>query len=137
MPHGQGKEMALRCLHHLVPRIFSARKVGEWYTSLWQEHSLSIPRGWLIPPKMLTPVLLLRRFKLGAKVLNIPHDEINWDMPGRGDVRVLVGFKWQDKKNRPKPPEKWGDYGLGSLLEALDTGYWLDYIEGLIDAWDE
>jgi len=137
IPHGQTKAMAQACLRHLVPRIFSARQVGEWYISLWQEHGLSVPTGWLVPPKALPMQMALRRFKLGAETLNIPHDEIDWTIPGSSDARALVVFKWQGYKNKPKPPEKWGDYSLGRLLEAIDTGYWLDYLYGLINAWEE
>jgi hypothetical protein len=137
IPYGQGKEMAKRCLRHLVPRIFSARKIGEWYVSLRQDHGLSLPAGWLVPPKALPMQMALRRFEHGAKILGIPHDEMDWVIPGNGDVRAMVVFKWQGYKNKPKPPEKWKDYGLGGLLEAMDTGYWLDYLYGLINAWEE
>ena len=137
IPHGQTREMAQRCLRHIVPRIFSARATGEWYVSLLRDHSLSLPTGWLVPPRDLPMQIALRQFALGAEALNISHDEIDWVIPGNGDVRAMVVFKWQGYKNRPKPPEKWKSYGLGGLLEAMDTGYWLDYLYGLINSWDE
>ena len=134
IPHGQTREMAARCLKHLVPRIFSARQIGEWYVSLWRDHGLSIPPGWLVPPRDLPMQMTLRLFKIGAEALNVPHDELDWMIPGDGDVRALIIFKWQGWKNRPKPPERWKGYGLGGLLEAMDTGYWLSYLQGLINA---
>ena len=118
--------MTRRCLAHIVPRIYRADQVGEWYVSLWQEHGLSLPRGMLLPRSDVPMTLARRLFTHGAAVLGMA----DWEPHGGPDVAALAALKWRGKKI--KKPKSWGKYGLGSLLEAVDTGYWLDYLEGVL-----
>lgn len=124
--HNQSKEMAHRCLSHIVPRIYRAHQVGAWYVALWQEHGLSVPKGMLLPQKDIPMSTAYRLFKHGAAVLGMT----DWEPHGGQDVAALAILKWRGKKI--KKPKSWGKYGLGSLLEAIDTGYWLDYLEGVL-----
>jgi len=133
VPYGQTREAACKSLWSAA-RALTARAIGRWYVSLWQVHGLSIPRGLLPAVRSLSPGIALRFFNKGAGFFGIPHAEIEWTYGLGGDVRALAILRWQGKRLPVEPPERWGKYPFGSLVEAVETGYWLDYLEGVIGA---
>jgi len=45
--HGQSREMKQRCLDVLIEKL-GAQCIGIWYSSLWFDHGLSVPRGQIL-----------------------------------------------------------------------------------------
>lgn len=127
--HSNSKALTRKCLPHLVPTIFSAARIGMWYESLWRFNGLSVPKGNLIPPQDLPLSIRLRMFNEGRKAIGLVELE-EWLTPDGVDIRGIVVSRWAGKtRGIPKLPK-----GLPAapLYEAIATGYWLDYLEGII-----
>jgi hypothetical protein len=124
MSHGQALWMAMSCLHHMG-RVQGLRKIGEWYVALWQKHGLTVPRGILVPQKQVTVAQARNHFERGRRY----HPD---GIPDDVD-ELQVGYAAQTWRNkRPDIPEN-GQQALRVRLEqAMDDGYWLDYLEGVL-----
>lgn len=131
--HSNSKELTRKCLPHLVPAIFSASRIGMWYESLWRFNALSVPPGMLIPPKDLPVAMRLRMFMKGCEVMGIEIDD--WQMADDDwtDIRGTITSRWAGKtRNAPKVPKRWHGMSTQLLYQAMFTGYWMDYLEGII-----
>ncbi|NIV32835.1 MAG: hypothetical protein GWN58_26335 [Anaerolineae bacterium] len=123
MAHGQEREMAVRCLHH-IGHLRGLRRIGEWYVALWQEHELGVPRGILIPPGKESVPRARNYYERGrTRQAAIPErvDELQ------------VGYAiraWRGK--RVKLPEGTNAIMHERMVRAVDDGYWLDYLEGIL-----
>ena len=133
MEYGQTKGAACKSLW-AAARAISPHAIGKWYVSLWKEHDLEIPKGMLFPPELVSPSSGLHFFNKGCDFLHIPRDGANWTISPGGDIRGLAILEWQGRKLPVrKPPVKWGNYNFSALVDAVDAGYWLDYLEGVLD----
>ena len=129
--HNNSKELTRKCLAALVPNVFPAAQIGKWYKSLWDRNGLSVPRGALIPPKDLPVSMRLRMFSRGLKILQI--NTAGWQTHDGNDIRGIIGARWAGKtRNIPKPPKEWQGILVARLYEAMDIGYWIDYLEGVV-----
>lgn len=130
--HNNSKELTRKCLAHLVPVIFSAIKIGQWYERLWRFNGLSVPKGKLIPPKDLPLSMRLRMFNEGCETLGVQPD--GWETEDGIDVRGAAIARWAGKTRRstPKVPYTWQGISSARLYEAMATGYWMDYLKGVI-----
>lgn len=129
--HNNSKELTRLCLTHLVPNVFTAIRIGMWYESLWRFNGLSVPKGNLIPPKDLSIAARLRMFNKGCKILRLEID--GWETRNAVDVRGCVMARWTGKtRGIAKPPKVWQGVPVARLYEAMATGYWMNYLEGVI-----
>jgi len=124
IPHGQTREMALRCLYQAA-RSVGADRVGAWYVALWQEHGLSVPRGLLLPQKRVPVSLALQYYRKGAALLGITSDP-GWDT----DTAVGAAIaRWHGKSVESHSSDS---IPLERRVAAISTGYWVTYLEGVI-----
>jgi len=119
--------MTRRCLAFIGNRL-GYQRVGKWYTSLWQEHGLSVPKGLLIPLKLVKAYDVIRYCE------SLPEGD--WQVPKKGDYRVWVATKWQGR--RPKwstgtIPSEWNGVSQQKVRETIESGYWKEYLEGMFD----
>lgn len=129
--HNNSKALTRKCLVHLVPTVFSAARIGMWYSDLWHVHGLSVPRGILYPPKTLPVSMRLRMFNKGCKILGLEIED--WEVSDGTDIRGAVVQRWAGKtRNVPKVPTKWNGVATSRLYTAMFTGYWMDYLEGVV-----
>jgi len=129
--HDNSKELTRKCLVHLVPNGFAAIRLGLGYEGLWRFNGLSVPKGSLIPPEDLPVAIRLRLFNKGCEILGIQIDE--WETHNSVDVRGCIMARWAGKtRGIAKPPRKWQGIPVARLYKAMATGYWMDYLEGLI-----
>lgn len=129
--HNNSKELTRKCLIHLVPRVFPASQIGRWYQGLWNLAGLSLPHGILIPPKDLPIATRLRMFNKGCAILGLQIDD--WETYNSVDVRGCVMARWAGKtRGIPKLPKIWEGIPVARLYEAISTGYWIDYLEGVV-----
>jgi hypothetical protein len=124
--YGQTKEMTRRCLA-LIGSTIGYPRVGRWYTALWQEHGLSVPKGLLVPPGMVKAHDIIR-------YCNISLPEEGWHVLDKGDYRVWVATRWQGR--RPKWSSgvilsEWNGVSQDNVMDAIETGYWKEYLEGV------
>ena len=128
MHFGQTNEMTARCLA-MAARTVTLPKVGMWYVGLWQEHKLHIQKGLLIPPKQTSTSTCLDIIKRGAVLRGLPRDldwSVEWlDAKGR-DLRGAVIRYWKGKKTEQPNPVNGVTFEM--LWEALESGYWLNYL---------
>ena len=130
--YGNTLTMKRLCLKRLLLNVGSA-KVGTWYTSLWQQHGLSVPRGLLVPRSDVPLAGALHMMGWGAKLRgrDVPDDAAG--------VRGLVHLSWAGKKLNRKVVQlqKVAAETGAPVLEMrdwLEDGYWLEYFSGVIGA---
>lgn len=141
LAHGQTRECAKRCLRALI-RCQSVVEIGRWYVSLWEKHGLSIPKGFLIPKRVLSGHKSVSLMRLGAPLVGITLD---WDNPKwlissqtqyARDFRALVAKWWstgvRPRKKLKRPPKQHAGVTAEALRSAADSGYWLSYLCGVL-----
>jgi len=105
-------------------RILGLYNIGEWYVTLWQHHGLTVPHGLLIVPGRVSITQARNCFERGKRYrADIPEDV----------DELQVGWALQTwRRKRGTAPEN-GQRALRECLEcAIDDGYWLNYLEGVI-----
>lgn len=139
LEYGQSKEMVRRALDALCHRV-GARRVGKWYVSLWEEHGLSVPKGLLVPRKMIPGHRIIHHLETGAKLSNtvLPEtDDWNVKTPrgGTTDWRVWVATKRFMNYN-----PRWASGRLvteknglraDTAVLLIEDGYYYDYLTGI------
>jgi hypothetical protein len=124
IPHGQSKKAARVSLRAAAKRL-TARAIGEWYVSLWQEHGLSVPRGWLMDPKKVPTTLAVRFYYVGAELYGFA-DQVDGSLPIVGDAIAA----WRGR--RAPAPDEYAGIPFERLVEAVGEGYWLEYLRYLV-----
>lgn len=129
---GNTREALEKCGLALI-RAIGAFQIGPWYTSLWQEHGLSIDTGLLIPPQALKVWQLIELMEQGARLDGIELPSTGWDQKGKKgitDVRAQVALRFQDKRRkwRDTLPKEHNGYTTLELKDWLSEGYWTDYL---------
>jgi len=123
MAQGQTREMAARCLQ-LMGCLLGPCNIGQWYVALWETHGLSVPRGILLAPKQETSARARNHYVRGRDYrVSIP-EEVD---------EALIGYAiraWRGK--RVKLPEGSDRHLHERMIQAVDDGYWLDYLEGIL-----
>jgi hypothetical protein len=121
-----------------IPPMFrnvGVERIGVWYAYLWREQGLSMNKGRLYPRRELPMYVLMGMLKLGAKVLraSMPEDRGYWLEDNR-DWRAAVISKSIGKKKKwaKGTPKSWDGYTPADILDCLDTGYWADYMLGVM-----
>jgi len=144
MAHGVEQEMTRRCLRYLAMTV-GARYIGRWYYALWNEHGLAVNKGLLIPPKAIKVYEGVRLMEAGviANRLSLPEmEDSDWVInPGTRhsrDFRALCVMRWRTTdlvtgkkgslKKAYRPPVMHAGVSSDDLIEAVEAGYWLDYI---------
>jgi len=125
--HGQSRTMQIYCLA-LLSMTVGVSKIGKWYTSLWSENNVMVPKGTLYPPSAVPMQSCLRFIETGLAIMGSEGDVDRFTESGY-DLRALVVLRWKGKKKLPEEP---GNQPI--LAEALEVGYWLDYLAGIIEA---
>jgi hypothetical protein len=138
LEHGQTKEMTKRALDILCKRV-GARYVGQWYISLWEEHGLSVPKGLLMPRKMVTGPTMLMFASKGAELDGavLPYD--GWMVKSNTrkpvDWRVWVGTKrfmnYNPKWARGRIPSEKNGIAIDTMVRFIEDGYYYDYLAGI------
>jgi len=132
MAFGQTKEMARRCLEQAC-KVLSPTRVGPWYVALWKKHNLSVPTGLLIPPKDCPLSLALTYIDKGLQFRGHSGPS-SWKNEEGVDARSLTYKRWQGKSPGGLMKGKIGGvtFSWDLLRLALDEGYWLNYLEGIV-----
>lgn len=129
------KAGALVCATTLV-EIVGGERVGSWYISLWEEHGLHIPKGLLTPKKLTTIPKAMELMVLGASLEGIELDlnEKGWLIPPRNrNFLAQIAQRWTRRRIRGvKPPAEWNGFTGDRVIEWLNNGYWLEYLEGVV-----
>jgi hypothetical protein len=136
MAHGQTKEMALRCLHYTA-RSLGAGRIGRWYVSLWQEHGLSVKKGWLLQPHEVPMYQAREMFDKGYALLG-DGSITDWSSDGV-DVRDCAFAQFVPARLRKAHHKELegcacATFPISSqlLVSYAQAGYWLEYLEGVI-----
>lgn len=121
-----------KCALAIFDRIGAAR-VGQWYTSLWQEEGLSVNRGILVPPRDMRIRQLIPLMNLGAKIHGRELPEEGWERDGhkgKYDVRAQIVLSFQGRRRKWKEalPKSHNGYTIRDLISYLDDGYWANYM---------
>ena len=127
MQHGQTRDFAIKCLRATALAI-TAMNVGQWYVALWREHGLSVPRGFLVPPRNCATGDAMRLIDSGLALrgIELPAD---WSTEDGDDVRGLAIQRWRQGQGRVAD----GVEISGSVVSAaLSDGYWLAYLDAVI-----
>jgi hypothetical protein len=145
MAHGQTKEMALRCLHYTA-RSLGADKIGHWYVSLWQEHGLSVKKGWLLQPHEVPMYQAREMFDKGYRLLGPcrvrqGHGDgsiTDWSIDGV-DVRdcafaQFVPARLRKARHRKLAGCAGATFPISNelLVSYAQAGFWLTYLEHTI-----
>lgn len=126
LPKGQERETKALCLDYAV-RALTAGAIAKWYVSLWQDYSLTVPTGRLIPPEQY-PLYKGRQFY-----------DIGWRLMGRPpvkphityDVRDLAFAKWTGRWRVYRGKVN-STFSLGTAIECVSEGYWYEYMQTVI-----
>lgn len=123
MAHGQEHAMATRCLHQMG-HVVGLDRIGQWYVGLWEKHGLSVPRGILVPPRSVSTAQARNYYVRGREYQGLPTGDID---------EAQVGFGIQLWKNRrPDLPQNGHQTLRDQIVRAVNSGYWLDYLGGII-----
>lgn len=133
---GNSNESLKKCALRMFNRV-SARRVMDWYVSLWKEHDLSVNRGLLIPAKSRKVRALVPLIELGAAIHNKELPPTGWEVKGKKgtyDIRAQVALKFQGKSRKWKEriPEHHNGVETDQLHIWLDEGLAAKYILGVL-----
>jgi hypothetical protein len=144
MSVGQTADTAAKSLLTIATH-YSAEAVMKWYVSLWKEHEIPVPKGFVRPEKTFTVAQALASFlPLGARItgLEMTDDESVWMMnPGTKharDFRALCVLHWQGKvfrkeRKQYRAPLIWRGYNRADITKALREGYAMTYLCDVLD----
>jgi hypothetical protein len=132
----QTKEMTVRCLHY-VARSLGADRIGRWYVSLWQDHGLSVKKGWLLQPHEVPMHQARGMFDKGYALLgdgSITDWSSDWI-----DVRDCAFAQFVPAKKRKMHHKelaksfaaKLSTKSNRVLVSYAQAGFWIDYLEGV------
>jgi hypothetical protein len=124
MEAGQGKEMTRRCLYAAAMAL-GANDVGHWYVQLWEEHGLSVRKGFLVPPKSVALSTAIRYFKAGCALQGIQLEQ----QPENDKVIGMAIQRWRG--HLVANPKRYQDVPFAALVRAVDDGYWFSYLKGV------
>lgn len=123
-----------KCIIALCRNI-GADKVGGWYTSLWQKHDLSVPRGLLVPKKDHSVNMVMHLMNVGSLVLGkgklIVEEWNRRDDKGQYNLLSQAAVYWIGKRPRWRRKAKDISGDLPELLKLIYTGYWVTYLLGI------
>lgn len=133
---GNSREALRKCALRMFKRI-SARRVKDWYVTLWQEHGLSVDKGLLLPPKEWKVRNLVPLIELGAAVHDRELPTAGWEYKGEKgtfDIRAQVALRYQGKRRRWKEriPEHHNGVDISDLHRWIDEGYCAKYMLGML-----
>lgn len=130
---GSSGAMVRRCLRAICEAV-TARRVGEWYVSLYTEHKLHLRKGLLIPKKSMKVAQAMAYIPVGEELVGEILPESGWTIDPhtqhQRDFRALCIKSWQGKTYQKiqRPPGEWNGVTREAIINIIDEGYWYSYL---------